>query len=212
LKTLALRMERHNANALEFAQWLERERKVARVYYPGLTSHPQHALAKAQMHEVGGGYGGMISVELKTVNNRFLDISLRLPGELQSLESDPARLRATLEYHILGVGRELDQLRNAKLPTLNGELLTASVTDDGLQLDHANTRGISLRCANGVIHPIDAVLFPGFKPTLSARAQEESAWSGRRRVQRPTPAVVAPTAAQEAAALFETPSKASGVA
>ena len=134
------------------------------------------------------------------------------PGELQSLENDPVRLRATLEYHILGVGRELDQLRNAKLPTLNGELLTASVTDDGLQLDHANTRGISLRCANGVIHPIDAVLFPGFKPTLSARAQEESAWSGRRRVQRPTPAVVAPTAAQEAAALFETPSKASGVA
>lgn len=66
LKTLALRVERHNRNALDLAQWLEAQPKVARVYYPGLPSHPQHALAKAQMHATGGGYGGMISVELKT--------------------------------------------------------------------------------------------------------------------------------------------------
>jgi cystathionine gamma-lyase len=66
LKTLALRVERHNRNALDLAQWLESQPKVARVYYPGLPSHPQHALAKAQMHATGGGYGGMISVELKT--------------------------------------------------------------------------------------------------------------------------------------------------
>jgi cystathionine gamma-lyase len=66
LKTLALRMERHNANALELARWLEREPKVRRVHYPGLPSHPQHALAQRQMHAVGGGYGGMISVDLDT--------------------------------------------------------------------------------------------------------------------------------------------------
>jgi len=66
LKTLAIRIERHNANALDLAQWLERQPKVARVFYPGLPSHPQHALAKAQMHAVGGGYGGMISLELAT--------------------------------------------------------------------------------------------------------------------------------------------------
>jgi cystathionine gamma-lyase len=66
LKTLALRVERHNRNALDLAQWLESQPKVARVHYPGLPSHPQHALAKAQMHATGGGYGGMISVELKT--------------------------------------------------------------------------------------------------------------------------------------------------
>jgi len=60
VKTLALRMERHNANALALAQWLEREPKVARVRYPGLPSHPQHALAKRQMH----GFGGMISLVL----------------------------------------------------------------------------------------------------------------------------------------------------
>jgi len=63
VKTLALRMERHCANALELARWLEREPKVARVRYPGLESHPQHALARRQM---SGGFGGMISVELAT--------------------------------------------------------------------------------------------------------------------------------------------------
>src|SRR5439155_15210400 len=58
LKTLALRIERHNSNALALAQWLEAQPKVKRVYYPGLESHPQHALAREQMHAVGGGYGG----------------------------------------------------------------------------------------------------------------------------------------------------------
>jgi len=66
LKTLALRVERHNANALALAQWLEGQPKVSRVYYPGLPSHPQHALARAQMQAVGGGFGGMISLDLAT--------------------------------------------------------------------------------------------------------------------------------------------------
>jgi cystathionine beta-lyase/cystathionine gamma-synthase len=61
LKTLALRMERHCASALRIAQWLERHPRIARVYYPGLADHPQHALAKVQMH----GFGGMISAEIK---------------------------------------------------------------------------------------------------------------------------------------------------
>jgi cystathionine gamma-lyase len=62
LKTLALRMERHCTNAMELATWLESHPKVARVFYPGLASHPQHALAKRQMH----GFGGMISLRLAT--------------------------------------------------------------------------------------------------------------------------------------------------
>jgi cystathionine beta-lyase/cystathionine gamma-synthase len=62
VKTLALRMERHSSNALELAQWLERQPQVARVYYPGLPSHPQHALACRQMR----GFGGMISLDLNT--------------------------------------------------------------------------------------------------------------------------------------------------
>src|SRR5262249_57669018 len=60
LKTLALRMERHCASALKMPAWLERHPKVRRVFYPGLASHPQHALVKKQMH----GFGGMISAEL----------------------------------------------------------------------------------------------------------------------------------------------------
>ncbi|MDB5997442.1 MAG: cystathionine beta-lyase [Pseudomonas sp.] len=62
VKTLALRMERHCSNALDLAQWLERQPQVARVYYPGLASHPQHELARRQMR----GFGGMISVDLKS--------------------------------------------------------------------------------------------------------------------------------------------------
>lgn len=61
LKTLGLRMQRHFTNALEIATWLETHRAVERVIYPGLTSHPQHALAKKQM----SGFGGMITVILK---------------------------------------------------------------------------------------------------------------------------------------------------
>jgi cystathionine gamma-lyase len=61
VKTLALRMERHGRNALELAGWLERHPKVERVIYPGLTSHPQHALAKRQMRTGGG----MLTILLK---------------------------------------------------------------------------------------------------------------------------------------------------
>jgi cystathionine gamma-lyase len=62
VKTLALRMERHCANALALARWLEGQPKVARVRYPGLASHPQHRLAERQMN----GFGGMISIDLDT--------------------------------------------------------------------------------------------------------------------------------------------------
>lgn len=61
LKTLSVRMERHCSNALEIARWLEGHPKVVRVMYPGLQTHPQHRLARRQMH----GYGGIVSVELK---------------------------------------------------------------------------------------------------------------------------------------------------
>jgi cystathionine gamma-lyase len=66
LKTLALRMQRHCDNALELGGFLARHAKVGRVHYPGLASHPQHALAKAQMRDPCGhsAFGGMISIEL----------------------------------------------------------------------------------------------------------------------------------------------------
>ncbi len=61
LKTLPLRMRAHCANAMAIARFLEAHPKVARVYYPGLESFPQHALAKAQMAD----FGGIVSFELK---------------------------------------------------------------------------------------------------------------------------------------------------
>ena len=62
LKTLALRMERHNSNALGIATWLERHAKVRRVWYPGLASHPDFATANARMR----GFGGVVTFELDT--------------------------------------------------------------------------------------------------------------------------------------------------
>jgi len=60
-KTLAVRMERHSANGQAVAEWLAEHPKVTKVNYPGLASHPQHALAKKQMR----AFGGMLSFELK---------------------------------------------------------------------------------------------------------------------------------------------------
>jgi cystathionine gamma-lyase len=62
IKTLALRVERSNANAMLLASWLEQQPQVRKVFYPGLESHPQHALARHQMH----GYGGIVSIDLDT--------------------------------------------------------------------------------------------------------------------------------------------------
>lgn len=60
IKTLALRMEAHNASALALAQWLETHPKISRTLHPGLPSHPQHALACRQ----ASGFGGVFSIEL----------------------------------------------------------------------------------------------------------------------------------------------------
>jgi len=75
LKTLALRMERHCANALALGQFLEKHPAVARVNYPGLPSHPDHELAKRQMR---GGFGGMLSFELKGGLQAGLDCMNRI--------------------------------------------------------------------------------------------------------------------------------------
>jgi cystathionine gamma-lyase len=60
-KTLALRMEKHNQNAMEIAEYLEAHPQIEKVNYPGLKTHPQHQLAKKQM----SGFGGMLSFYLK---------------------------------------------------------------------------------------------------------------------------------------------------
>jgi cystathionine gamma-lyase len=119
LKTLALRMERHCANALAVAEFLERHPKVERVYYPGLASHPQKALADRQMQ---GRYGGMVTAVLKgglAASRRFLErcelfaLAESLGGVESLIEhpaimthaSLPARVRADL-----GIGDGLVRL------------------------------------------------------------------------------------------------------
>jgi cystathionine beta-lyase/cystathionine gamma-synthase len=94
-KTLALRMERHNINGLAMAEYLEPHPKVARVHYPGLPSHPQHALARKQMR----GFGGMIAFDLGSLEaaRRLLN-SVRLCalaeslGGVETLISHPATM------------------------------------------------------------------------------------------------------------------------
>ena len=94
LKTLAVRMERHCANALELARWLEEQPQVAKVMYPGLKSHPQHDLARTQMR----GFGGMVSILLKTdlegtkrfLENTHLFALAESLGGVESLINHPA--------------------------------------------------------------------------------------------------------------------------
>ena len=94
-KTLPIRMERHNANALTLAEFLASHPKVRQVHYPGLTSHPQHALARKQMR----GFGGLISFTLGSLEHaRTLLNSVQLMalaeslGGVETLISHPATM------------------------------------------------------------------------------------------------------------------------
>jgi methionine-gamma-lyase len=74
LQTLPFRIERHNANAMALAEFLDSHPKVERVHYPGLASHPQHELARRQMH----GFGGMVVFELDGGFQAARDLAARL--------------------------------------------------------------------------------------------------------------------------------------
>jgi cystathionine beta-lyase/cystathionine gamma-synthase len=65
IKTLALRMQKHNENAMKIAEFLRHESKVSKVFYPGLSTHPQHDLARKQ----ASGFGGMISFDVGGLEN-----------------------------------------------------------------------------------------------------------------------------------------------
>jgi cystathionine gamma-lyase len=115
LKTLAVRMERHCANARELAGWLVRQPQVERVYYPGLPRHPGHDLAKRQMRD----FGGMISMRLKgggdlarrfVSRTRLFSLAESLGG-VESLVCHPA------------------SMTHASIPA---EIRTARGVDDGL--------------------------------------------------------------------------------
>lgn len=95
IKTLAVRMERHNQNAMKIAEYLQSHPMVKKVFYPGLESHPQHLVAKKQMR----GFGGMVSFEVKdfeTAKNvlyKFKIFTLAESlGGVESLVSHPATM------------------------------------------------------------------------------------------------------------------------
>ena len=95
VKTLALRMQKHNENGQAVAQYLARHPKVKKVNYPGLTSHPQHELARRQMK----GFGGMLSFETGSLENaktvlksvRLCSLAESLGG-VETLISHPATM------------------------------------------------------------------------------------------------------------------------
>jgi cystathionine gamma-lyase len=96
IKTLAVRMERHCANARKLAMWLEEQRPVERVYYPGLANHPGHDLARRQMRD----FGGMISVRIRGGREGALRFMTRTKlfslaeslGGVESLACHPATM------------------------------------------------------------------------------------------------------------------------
>ncbi len=115
MKTFALRMERHNANGMALARYLESHPQVRRVYYPGLESHPSHPIARQQMR----GFGGVVSFEIDgslRQTSSFID-ALRVPyiapslGGVESLVEQPALMSYyeldPEERHRLGIGDSL---------------------------------------------------------------------------------------------------------
>jgi cystathionine beta-lyase/cystathionine gamma-synthase len=109
LKTLPLRVARHNANAQTVAEFLAKDRRVSQVYYPGLPSHPDHAIARRQMT----GFGGMVCFDLDGRYDRAEQVYNRLNvikraaslGGVESLISMPV---LTSQW-----GHTDDQLREA---------------------------------------------------------------------------------------------------
>ena len=96
LKTLALRMERHSANARRLAEWLAGQPQVRKTYYPGLPAHPGHEIARRQMRD----FGGMISISLKGGKEAALRLLTRTKlfslaeslGGVESLIGHPATM------------------------------------------------------------------------------------------------------------------------
>jgi len=125
IKTLALRMERHCANAQAIAEFLECHARVEKVYYPGLASHPQHALAKRQMT---GGYGGIVTAVLRG----SLDDTRRMLErcELFSLAESLGGVESLIEHPGLMTHASLPAAMRASLGITDGLIrLSVGVED-----------------------------------------------------------------------------------
>ncbi len=125
IKTLALRMQRHCSNAHAVAEFLERHPKVEKVYYPGLSSHPQHALARRQMP---GGGGGIVTAVLRGT----LDDSRRMLErcELFSLAESLGGVESLIEHPGLMTHASLPPAMRASLGISDGLIrLSVGVED-----------------------------------------------------------------------------------
>lgn len=135
VKTLALRMERHCQNALTIAEWLATHPKIEQVFYPGLATHPQHLLAKEQMH----GFGGMVSAVVKgglSAASRFLERC-----DIFALAESLGGVESLIEHPAIMTHASIPTDKRAKLGIVDGLVrLSVGVEDvtDLLQdLEHA---------------------------------------------------------------------------
>lgn len=133
LKTLALRMQAHCANALAVARWLEDHKGVARVVYPGLVAHPQHDLAARQMT---GGFGGMVTVLIDGDLSRTKQVLERVQvftlaeslGGVESLVNHPAIMtHASVPKDVREAGGVTDNLIRLSVGVENVEDLIADL-------------------------------------------------------------------------------------
>ncbi|HEX8604915.1 MAG TPA: PLP-dependent aspartate aminotransferase family protein, partial [Pseudoduganella sp.] len=134
VKTLAIRLERHCASALALAQWLDGQPKVRKVFYPGLASHPQHALARRQMQ----GFGGIISIDLATDlagARRFLERC-----EVFALAESLGGVESLIEHPALMTHATIPAAQRAQLGIGDGLVrLSVGIEDIGdLRRDLAN--------------------------------------------------------------------------
>ncbi len=118
LKTLAVRMQRHTENALALAEWLQQHPAVVQVYYPGLPSHPQYALAKQQMPL----FGGMISLLLKADLNQTQKMLSRC--RLFTLAESLGGVESLIEHPAI--------MTHASIPILEREKI--GITDNFIRL------------------------------------------------------------------------------
>ncbi|MCF8550945.1 MAG: cystathionine gamma-synthase [Candidatus Nanopelagicales bacterium] len=115
LKTLGVRMDRHNANAADVVTFLQSQSSVSQIYWPGLPEHPNHAVAQRQMK----GFGGMVSFRVKAGEQAALDICAKTQiftlgeslGGVESLIEHPARMtHASVSGSALEVPNDLIRL------------------------------------------------------------------------------------------------------
>jgi cystathionine beta-lyase/cystathionine gamma-synthase len=126
IKTLAVRMQRHCDNALALALWLEKHPKISKVIYPGLKSHPQHALAQQQM----GQFGGMITVELNATHDETVKFLERC--EIFALAESLGGVESLIEHPAMMTHASIPAAERAKLG-IKDNLVRLSVGIEALE-------------------------------------------------------------------------------